>query len=318
VSKRALIVFAAISCMPAARVCAHDGELGAAHLVRAWTWDPWLSAALLASALLYFRGELALRQRAGWLALRPPLCFALGWLSLTLALLSPLDFASDRLFWAHMLQHELLMMIAAPLFVFARPLERYVWALPAALRARVLRAWSRPDTQHWQRRLTGPAFALALHAAARWIWHVPALFEAALAHPCVHAIQHAMFFFTALLFWWSLIQGRYGRLGYGVSVLFVFATGLHTGALGALITVARHAWYPSYVASGARLGFDALRDQQWAGLIMWILAGTICTALGVSMCVAWLLALQRRSRIRAQQQWHARAAQRTAYERGTP
>ncbi|HKU39488.1 MAG TPA: cytochrome c oxidase assembly protein, partial [Polyangiales bacterium] len=93
------------------------------------------------------------------------------------------------------------------------------------------------------------------------------------------------FFFTAMLFWWALLQGMHGRAGYGVAVVFVFATALHTGALGGLIAFARRPWYPDQTLLA---GFDALRDQQLAGLIMWVVAGTWLTGLGLALFVVWL------------------------------
>jgi cytochrome c oxidase assembly factor CtaG len=103
----------------------------------------------------------------------------------------------------------------------------------------------------------------------------------------LHGVQHASFFVTAMLFWWSVLQGVHGRFGYGVAVIFVFATALHTGALGALITFARHPFYPDQTQA-AVTGIDALTDQQLAGFIMWIVAGTWLTALGLALFVVWL------------------------------
>src|SRR5207253_10440413 len=95
---------------------------------------------------------------------------------------------------------------------------------------------------------TGPLTVLVLHALVLWMWHVPAMFEAALHDETIHVVQHLGFFLTAALFWWALIHGRYGRLGYGVGVLYVFATAMHTQILGALLTFGRHDWYPTHRA----------------------------------------------------------------------
>ena len=84
------------------------------------------------------------------------------------------------------------------------------------------------------------------HALAIWVWHVPALYEAALASEAVHVAQHACFFVTAALFWWTMVYGRYGRIGYGVAVLYLFLTAAHSGALGALAKFEQQVWYPTY------------------------------------------------------------------------
>ena len=138
-----------------------------------------------------------------------------------------------------------------------------------------------------------PALSQAL------FWHVPRLFERALENQSVHAFQHLCFFGTAALFWWTLVQGRYGRAGYGAGVLFVFLTSMHSGILGALMTLGRTLWYPAYDAPARAAGVDPLRDQQLAGLIMWIPAGIIFMVVGLALCAAWLGEAERRGRLSA-------------------
>ena len=99
---------------------------------------------------------------------------------------------------------------------------------------------------------------------------------------------HLSFFLSALLFWWALIHGRVGRLGYGASVFYVFTTGLHSGVLGALLTFARVPWYPAYTDSAKAWGLSALEDQQLAGLIMWVPAGVVYVVAGLALFASWL------------------------------
>jgi putative membrane protein len=210
--------------------------------------------------------------------------YGAGIVAIALALLSPIDRASDVLFSAHMVQHELLMLVAAPLVVLGRPLAPAVWALPRGARVRLARA-IRP-ARVW-RILTLPAIALALHAAVRLAWHVPALFDAALADERIHAVQHLSFFVTAVIFWSALIDGRYGRAGYGVGVAFVFFTMLYSGLLGAVLALGDHALY-AHAEPTLRWGLDPVDDQQRAGLLMWVPAGVIMTAVGLAILAAWL------------------------------
>ncbi|HUP49709.1 MAG TPA: cytochrome c oxidase assembly protein, partial [Thermoanaerobaculia bacterium] len=91
------------------------------------------------------------------------------------------------------------------------------------------------------------------------------------------------------------VHGRYGRLGYGMAVLFVFGTALYSGALGALITLAPRLWYPIYGSRTAALDIDPMTDQQLAGLIMWIPAGTILIIVALALFAAWLGAMERRT-----------------------
>jgi len=269
-------------------------------------WDVVMLTGLVMVATLYVAGWWRLSRRApGGRGLRTweVAAFAAAWLTLLVALVSPLDRLSDLFFSVHMTQHELLMLVAAPLLVLGRPLVVAPWVLPERTR-RGLRAWQHPRALQAWRWLTRPTVVLVLHGAVVWIWHVPVFFEAALHSEAVHAVQHVGFFWTAALFWWALAHGRYGRLGYGVSVLFVFATALHQSVLGALLTFAPTTWYPTYVSTGAAAGIDPLVDQQLAGLLMWVPAGVVFMILGLALFAAWLGEAERRGRLPAMPEPH--------------
>ena len=248
----------------------------------------WLVALLAGSAALYAIGVRRLWRRAGrgrGITLAQTARFAAGWLALCAALVSPIDSLGAALFSAHMVQHELLMVVAAPLLVLSRPLEAWTWALKPAWR-RALGGVARfgPLRAAW-RTCTEPIGAWALHAVALWSWHVPVLFEAALASEGVHVAQHACFFVSALCFWWSVfaLGGRRG----GASVASLFTTMMHTSALGALLTFAPTPWYAHY-ADTAAYGLSALEDQQLGGLTMWVPGGLAYLVAGLAMVAAWL------------------------------
>jgi putative membrane protein len=223
---------------------------------------------LIAAALAYAIGVQRLWLRAGpgrAITYAHSASFYAGLAVLAIALLSPLHHQAERLLWAHMVQHELLMVIAAPLVVLGRPLEAWTWALPSAQRrfVRIPRVFS------------DVGVAWTVHAAAIWVWHVPGLFETALKVPWVHVAQHASFFGSAVLFWWSLLSPSHRRLA---GVFSLFTTMLHTGALGALMTLARDSWYPGY----------ELWDQQLAGLVMWVPAGLAYPIAALFIGSQWL------------------------------
>jgi putative membrane protein len=256
-----------------------------------WSWDPLMSVSLALYGGLYARGLARLwRTPGGRRTVRPwqAAAFGFGLLTLVIALLSPLDVLSDLLFSAHMTQHELLMVVAAPLMVLGRPFVVMLWALPQERRQRFTR-WTRtpPAVRAWHG-ATGPLTVWVVHAVALWVWHVPVLYEAAVRNDAVHIVQHLSFFGTAALFWWAIVHGRYGRIGYGVAVLFVFTTALHSGALGALFTFGSQVMYPLYAGRSAALGVDALDDQQLAGLIMWIPFSLTFLIVGLALFAAWL------------------------------
>jgi putative membrane protein len=219
-----------------------------------------LTVAVLGAALgLYLLGVARLWRRAGaGRAIRLPhlAAFGAGWLVAAAALLSPLHHYAERLLWAHMVQHELLMVLAAPLLVLGKPVEAWSWVLPLRIP-----------------RLLGDAtFAWTLHAAAVWLWHAPRLFEAAVGSDWLHLAQHASFFVSAALFWWTVLAPAARALAAVVSLL---ATMIHTGVLGALMTFSRTSWYAGF----------ALEDQQLAGLVMWVPAG-IAYPLGALLIVS--------------------------------
>lgn len=250
-----------------------------------WTFEPWVMACLALSLLLYARGLVRLWHKAGGpRGVRWPqaLAFAGGWLALAAALMSPLDALGHLLFSAHMVQHEVLMVVAAPLLVLGRPLAVWAWALSPALRRRVGRGVSHPAVARPWRVLSDATVAWALHGVVLWAWHLPALFEAALASGTIHTLQHLSFFGTALLFWWAPLAGA-SRSGQGASMFYLFSTMVHTAVLGALLTLAPTLWYPSYGPTAAALGFDPLEDQQLGGLVMWVPAGLAYLAAGLAV-----------------------------------
>jgi putative membrane protein len=221
--------------------------------------------------------------------------FAGGWLAIVVALSPRMDELSDRWLFAHMVQHELLMVVAAPLLVLSAPLIAALWVFPDRLRLRLSAAVrQRPIVMVWGL-VTAPLAVFLLHALALWIWHLPALYEYALEHESAHVVEHLCFIGTATLFWWGIAHGRYGRLGYGAAVVYAFATAVHSGVLGALLTLSPRAWYPHYSEPHAA-GLTPLEDQQLAGLLMWIPAGLAVAAGGLALFAAWLRESDRRTR----------------------
>jgi len=181
------------------------------------------------------------------------------------------------------------MAVAAPLLVLGRPLVPFVWALSPAARRTVGRWTGAPAVRGTWAALTHPLAAWALHAVAIWIWHLPSLYAASVRSDMVHALQHASFLGTALLFWWSVLgTSRRGRPVAPWAVLSLFGTALHTSILGALLTFSTRVWYPVYGATTAVWGLTPLEDQQLAGLIMWVPAGLVYLAAALALLAGWL------------------------------
>jgi putative membrane protein len=291
-----------------ATLLAHGSVLHDINAPRALSpWDLAVLFLLVVMGALYARGAFRLARRSARsgtrvsasglsrLARWEPAAFAAGWSALVLSILPPLDSMSLEFFSVHMVQHELMMLVGAPLLIVGRPLQRCVAGLPDVLRAPVAHALRRRAASAIWRTLTAPLLAWTLSGVAVWVWHMPALYDAAVANEGIHTLEHASFVGTSALFWWGMLYGRYGRAGYGAAVFYVFLTVVHTGILGAMVTFAGTPLYPFYVLPAAAHGIDPLVDQQRAGLLMWIPAGLVMTLLGLALFGAWIGESQRRS-----------------------
>jgi cytochrome c oxidase assembly factor CtaG len=249
-------------------------------------------AALLAGfACLYLLGAAALWRRAGMgrgIAPWRAASFAGGWFALAGAALSPMHELGERLFSAHMIEHAILMLVAAPLIAVSQPALASLWALPEGARRRIGRLAHSTRLARMSRWATDPLSATIIHGAVLWTWHLPGLFALAVADEGLHWLQHATFFGSALLFWWALIGSRPRADGYGAATLFLFVTALHTGVLGALLVLARQPWYPADSETLRHFGLTALEDQQLGGLVMWVPCGVIYTGAALALAGFWI------------------------------
>ena len=237
---------------------------------------------LIISGIWYAVGLARLRARLSSAANRLwRLCalFALGWITLVASLLSPLHELGEVSFTAHMTEHEVLMLIAAPLMALSRPIAVFLWALPRRARRVLINGANNEGVSDLWDLLTLPAVATVLQLCALWLWHMPSLFDKALDSEVWHAWQHLSFLLTALLFWWSLMRGSHRANRRAIAAVCLFITSLASGALGALMAISSSPWYAGYAALGMRGflagGLTAAEDQQLAGLIMWIPGGLV-------------------------------------------
>jgi putative membrane protein len=266
---------------------AHADEPLAPHdlpTLQGWVFDPAITVPLAIAAWLYWRGASPTHGTQKW----ESRCYWTGWLTLFVSLVTPLHGMGEVLFSAHMTQHELLMLIAAPLLVLGRPLVPYLWGLPAGWRKPLSSLFTGQNIQHAWRKITQPFHAFWIHGVAVWLWHIPSLYQASVTSDLVHALQHASFLVSALLFWWALLRAPRARQGYGTATIYIFATAVHTSVLGALLTFATTIWYPVYNETTAAWGLSVIEDQQLGGLIMWIPAGVVYTVAGLALMAAWL------------------------------
>ncbi len=232
-----------------------------------------VTVALTGIALLYAAGLIRVRARAGrhhGPSTARVLSMAAGLLVIEIAVAGPLeDWAGHRLA-AHMVQHLALMLVAAPLWVAARPTPYLVWGLPLPLRKLLSRMWNSWGLSTIIRMLDAPALRWAIFCAAVILWHVPALYRWAMGGDFRHALMNTSFLGSAMLFWAMVIAPtRRSTPRPAVAGLYVLSAALVTGLPGALITFARQPLYLHDHARSMSPG-SALADQQLAGLIMWI------------------------------------------------
>jgi len=287
----------------------HGGEVHATpSLWTLWEFDPLIVFILLASGAVYTLGVRNLWRSAGvgrGITKGEAAYYALGWLSLAVALVSPVHLLGELLFSMHMTQHEILMLVAAPLIVLGRPFVSAAWAVPQGSRQSAGSVVRSPLVDRAWSFISNGAVAWVIHAVALWVWHIPAMFQATLKSDLVHTLQHASFFGTALLFWWAILFGKRGLQSYGAGVLYLFTTMVQSGLLGIFLTLTSRVWYPEYSATTELFGLSPIEDQQIGGLIMWIPAGLIYMFAALVMFSGWLResekrVVERETRMKAQ------------------
>lgn len=245
-----------------------------------WAEEPLLVLMVFVGVAIYTIG--VNRLRAASVHIKFPAwrqwCFYGGVLTIVVALLSPVAAYSEQLFFMHMVQHLLLLLVAPPLILLGAPLLPALWALPKSQRQTVARRL-RPGQPlarigHW---LTQPAVAIAMFVVSVAIWHVPDFYDAAQGRTITHDLEHAMFYGTALLYWWPIIHPSKGRrrLSTGWAFPYLLPPFLEGMLIGALLTFAQNPLYQTYSALNERpvWGFNTLEDQELGGLIMWVPGG---------------------------------------------
>ncbi len=243
-----------------------------------WSFDPPL-VLVIDLAIFYWVGarrtitpasrRVAQRWRCG--------CFFASLIVLAIALASPIERISEQLFWVHMIQHVLLIMVAAPLFVLAAPWVRLWRVLPLESRRWLARGavhGRRTAPLRWLTRSLGrPVPSFVVFSVVLLAWHVPALFDATLKSTTLHAFEHTLFFCTALLFWKQVIPSLPLRISLDSPRRVVYLIGgmIVSWALAVVIALAPHPLYSYYARLATRPGgLSAIADQQLAAGVMWV------------------------------------------------
>jgi putative membrane protein len=217
-----------------------------------WDWEPSVVAGCALLAIAY----VALVRKHDWS--RAPYFFA-GVILLLLDLVSPIDTLADQsLLSAHIAQHFLLALVIPPLLLLGTS--------PFELREhRVL--------DKLERALGQPPVSWLVGVGAMLAWHIPVLFNAALASEGLHIFQHLSFLVTGTIFWWPILGPLQERhLSALPAVSYLFSACICCSLLGAFLTFGPVGLYPAYMNPALRnpWGLDPKSDQQLGGLLMWV------------------------------------------------
>ncbi len=250
-------------------------------VLSAWTFQPTITLLLIALAVAYLGGLRDMARRGklwGRVQLRHVALFFTGWVILAVALVSPIDTLDDRNFTMHMVQH-LLLLEAAPLFLLlGKPIDVLLVSVPRPVSRAIARTRHRTG---WLRRLTAflvqPRFAWPFYVLVMLVWHVPALYQETLLDPAVHLVEHALFFTSALLFWWVVVEPLPGpqKLHPGTRLVFCVTVMMPMGLLAALFTLTDSLWYPVYARLQPLWGLAPIDDQRLGGIIMWLAGSAV-------------------------------------------
>lgn len=240
-----------------------------------WTFAPGPIALLLLVSVLYGL-RVPKARRAGGAKAAPAwriASFYGGVLVTAAALLSPVDSLGEQVFAMHMLQHVLLLDIAPILILLG-----------------TTKVLLRPITRRMQRveeaagPLASPWFAVAAYTAAMWVWHIPALYDAALENSFVHVFEHVTMASVGFLYWWHLLSPiRRVQFSGLQPVVYMVVTKILVGLVGIMLTFAPEALYDFYVRQPEVWGLTPQEDQALAGAIMAIEQSVV-----MGIALAWL------------------------------
>jgi len=226
-----------------------------------WSFNPGAILLVMVLAVAYTRRWIAVRNEHGARAAGAwrLTAWLTGCAAILLALVSPIDTLGDQALTMHMVQHLLLLDVAPILLLCA--LTR-VLLRPVTRRLHAVERQAGP--------LANPVVAVVAYVGLMWLWHVPALYDAALRHPTVHVLEHVCFFTVGFLYWWHLLSPVRTRLDQRgmYPVVYMLSTKLFVGLLGIALTFAPSALYAFYEQRGGIWGLSATDDQAAAGALM--------------------------------------------------
>ncbi|MDQ3618759.1 MAG: cytochrome c oxidase assembly protein [Actinomycetota bacterium] len=262
----------------------------------AWDFDPLLGIAVVLTAFLFARGTRKIGSRSASSApeVVRSVAFYAGLAIILVAVSSPGHALAETLLSAHMVQHVMLIVMAAPLIAYARPGLPIMLALPTSIQKRLRADGVLRLSRVIRRGVANPPMVWVLGAVALWVWHLPGPYDWALRSEVGHRLEHLSFLGTALLFWAVVVPRRSRYMRHAAAIALTFATGLQSAALGAVLAFATQPLYPTHARRAVDWGLAPLTDQQLAGVIMWVPMSGLYVAIMATLFLRWMREMDRR------------------------
>ena len=211
--------------------------------------------------------------------------------ALLVALISPVDVYSNDLFFVHMIQHLLLVMVAAPLIRISSPMAEYLWGLPESIRRPIGNMLAKKGLiRIFLHGVTTPLVAWFLFAIVMWVWHVPEIYDMALNSKQLHDFEHLTMFFVGIVFWWPVLGSPvlFQQLAFPFRFLYLFLALVQNVILAAILTYTDTAIYRFYADSPLHWGISSMADQQLGGVLMWLVGSMMFAGVTIVLIYMWL------------------------------
>jgi putative copper resistance protein D len=262
-----------------------------------WQFDPFFIVPAVVVTWAYLAAVRKVRREhpTNPVPTRRVVYFLLGMAALVLAIMSPIASYDTDLFALHMVQHLLIIMVAAPLLLLGAPITLILRVSSPRFRKGVVLPLLHSRVV---RGLAFPVVAWGLLAAVMWISHFSSLFDAALEHTWLHYLEHALYMVAALLFWWPVTAADPApwRLGHPIRLLYVFLQMPQNSFLAVAIYSSNNVIFPHYETLARTWGPSPLTDQHYAGLIMWLGGDALFLIALACLAFGWVQAEDRASK----------------------
>ena len=283
-------------------------------ILLSWNWRPEVIIVLGLAAGLYIRGWVLLRRRTkphkrkrragqpySLTAVWRLIFYLSGIFVIGIALLSPIDVLGGQLFFMHMIQHLLLIMIAPALLLIANPMAVTLWGMPTKVRKPVGKGLSfilNSDSKYrgWIRSATSPGLVWLMWVIVIVGWHDPGMYNWALESEAAHNFEHITFFIVSMLYWWLVIGAgprihkQFSLVGRIAFVILAIPPNMLTGMVIAFTPTPQYTYYLNVPRIW---NVDVLTDQMWSGVIMWV-PGSMMFIIAALVLIAELLGEEER------------------------